>query len=265
MAARLFSRRAALALAGGGALSVASSSSPAFMQPEQKEGVPRDEKRPGKPSVSASFPKSISEITTSLASKHRVVFLTGHVDDKSSQAIIAQLLHLEHEAPGQPIHLQISSGGGKVYAGLAIHDVMQSLESPVATTCLGHCDSIAAILLAAGAPGRRCALPNSRVMVHQPTRSRGGSSKNAKELSISAAETEKSRLRLALILAERTGRPLAEIETLLDGDHYYSATEAVEMGLVDHVGGKGHFSRLVNGATASGVETADSGAKSPAR
>lgn len=255
----MFARRAMMALAGSGSLALAAS--PTFAEAEQqeerKEEKPKEEKRP-KPSQNSS-PKSVAEMTMSLASKQRVVFLTGHIDDKSAQAVIAQLLYLEQEAPGTPIHLQITSGGGKVYAGLAIHDVMQSLESPVATTCLGHCESMAAVLLAAGAPGHRYALANSRVMVHQPTRSGGESSKNAKQLQITAAETEKSRMRLAQILADGTGRALADIELMLESDHYYSAPEAIEVGLVDHVGQARHFSNL----SASAPNAAPNAAPAP--
>ena len=147
-------------------------------------------------------------------------------------------------------------------AGLAIHDVMRSLSSPVHTACLGHCESMAAVLLAAGEQGHRTALPNSRIMVppapgsarlapprlstaaspppqvHQPTRrSAGGQSKTSRQLQISAEETEKSRLKLAECLARDTGKTLPEIEALLENDSYYSAAEARAMGLVDAVGG----------------------------
>ncbi|EOD17588.1 putative endopeptidase Clp, partial [Emiliania huxleyi CCMP1516] len=158
------------------------------------------------------------------------------IDDESAKSVVALLLYLEGAEPGAPITLLINSGGGKVQAGLAIHDVMRSLSSPVHTACLGHCESMAAVLLAAGEQGHRTALPNSRIMVHQPTRrSAGGQSKTSRQLQISAEETEKSRLKLAECLARDTGKTLPEIEALLENDSYYSAAEARAMGLVDVV------------------------------
>ena len=105
-----------------------------------------------------------------LSLRHRQVFLTGHIDDASARLVIAQLLYLEEASPTEPIQLHINSSGGKVHAGIAIHDVMQSLRAPVYTTCLGHCESMAAVILAAGEKGERAAMPNARVMIHQPTR-----------------------------------------------------------------------------------------------
>lgn len=157
-------------------------------------------------------PRSITDILMQLTTRQRQVFVSGTIDDESAKAVIAQLLFLEHAEPGVPITVLINSGGGKVHAGLAIHDVMRSISSPVHTTCLGHCESMAAILLAAGEPGFRTALPNSRMMVHQPTRGAGGSSKTSKQLVTAAEETEKSRIKLAAILARDTGRSLDEIE-----------------------------------------------------
>jgi len=186
-------------------------------------------------------PKSMSELMTSLALKQRHVFLSGHIDDESAKLVIAQLLWLELHEPGVPISLNINSSGGKVHAGFAIHDVMNSISSPVHTTCLGHCESMAAVLLAAGQQGQRVALQNCRVMIHQPTRTPGASSKTSKQLAISAAETEKSRVKLATLLSRCTGRPFDEIALLLEQDQYYSATEACELGLVDAVGNAQSF------------------------
>lgn len=200
-------------------------------------------------------PKSMAELQLGLTTKARRVFVTGGIDDESAKVVIQQLLHLEAEAPGAPISMHIMSGGGKVYAGLAILDVMRSLSSPVHTTCLGHCESMAAVLLACGEPGRRYTLPNARVMIHQPVRGASPSKSSAKEALIQAQAIDQSRLRLCQLLAESTGRPLAELEALMDHDCYCSATEAKELGLVDHVCGKGHFSpaRERGGSAAAGA------------
>eukprot|EP00967_Tisochrysis_lutea_P094830 scaffold137974_cov31-Tisochrysis_lutea.AAC.2 len=182
-------------------------------------------------------PRSMADLVMQLALRERQVFVSGTINDESAKSVIAQLLYLENAQPGAPISVLINSGGGKVHAGLAIHDVMRSISSPVHTTCLGHCESMAAVLLAAGEPGFRRALPNCRVMVHQPTRTAGGASKTSKQLLTSAAETEKTRIKLAALLARDTGRSVEEIESLLEYDTYYSAEEAQKMGLVDIIGG----------------------------
>ena len=139
-------------------------------------------------------PKSISELVTTLSTKSRHVFVTGSITDDSARAVIAQLLFLEDAAPGAPILMHINSGGGKVYAGLAIHDVMAAISSPVHTTCLGHCESMAAVLLAAGERGARYALPNSRVMIHKPVHRRQDSHTRSR----SAAAAWPATLRLDL-------------------------------------------------------------------
>ena len=139
------------------------------------------------------------------------VFVSGVIDDDSAKVVCAQLLYLDRESPGEAIHLNINSSGGKVYAGLAIYGVMRSLHSPVHTTCLGHCESMAAVLLAAGEPGERCALPHARVMIHQPVRGASAKKSNAKELATHAAETERSRKKLAELIAADTKRPVEEV------------------------------------------------------
>ena len=199
---------------------------------------------------STSTPKTLAEVPAALSLRHRQVFLTGHIDDASARLVIAQLLYLEEASPTEPIQLHINSSGGKVHAGIAIHDVMQSLRAPVYTTCLGHCESMAAVILAAGEKGERAAMPNARVMIHQPTRT--SSSKNSsKSLEIQAAELERSRLKLAELLAAATGKPRAEIEALLEHDTYYSAHGAVDLGLVDKVCAEGHFSSAAAAAAAA--------------
>ena len=205
-----------------------------------------------KPSTSA--PKTLAEVPAALSLRHRQVFLTGHIDDASARLVIAQLLYLEEASPTEPIQLHINSSGGKVHAGISIHDVMQSLRAPVRTTCLGHCESMAAVILAAGEKGERAAMPNARVMIHQPTRT--SSSKNSsKSLEIQAAELERSRLKLAELLAAATGKPRAEIEALLEHDTYYSANGAVELGLVDKVCAEGHFSSAAAAAATAATQT----------
>ena len=134
-----------------------------------------------------------------------------------------------------------------MYAGLAVLNVMDSITSPVHTTCLGHCESMAAVLLAAGEPGSRVAMPHARVMIHQPVRGTSGGKSNARELAIQAAEIDRSRRKLATLLASATGRSLSEMEALIEHDHYCDAQQARELGLVDRVGGVGHF-----GASAAG-------------
>jgi ATP-dependent Clp protease protease subunit len=150
----------------------------------------------------------------------------------------ASFTDLEQESPQTPIHMHINSSGGNVQAGLAIHDTMQSISSPVHTLCLGHCESIAALLLSAGERGERAAMPNARIMVHQPVRTGGGAS-NAKQLAISAASIERSRRTLVEILAARCGRPVEEISELLEYDHVCDAQEAIALGLVDKVSAPG--------------------------
>ena len=186
-------------------------------------------------------PKSMGELQLALMARQRRVVVCGTIDDESAKAVVAQLLFLEAEDPGAPIAMQISSGGGKVYAGLAIIDVMRSLRSPVHTTCLGHCESMAAVLLACGEPGRRHVLPNTRVMIHQPVRGASAGKSSAKEALIQAEEIEKSRLRLVQLLADATGRPAAELSELMDHDCYCNAEETVKLGLADQVAGRGHF------------------------
>ncbi len=220
--------RAAAACATVAASSCAAATTTSRLEPVT---TPPKSKRP----EAAPTPKSLNEMVLGLCTRGRHVFLTGHIDDESAKAVIAQLMFLEQEAPGVPIRLHISSGGGKVQPGLAIHDVMHSITSPVHTICLGHCESMAAVLLAAGEPGQRAAMPNVRVMIHQPRQPAGGASNNARQLAIHAASVERSRRKLAVLLAERTGKPLDEILELIEYDHVCDAQEALALGLIDRV------------------------------
>ncbi len=164
--------------------------------------------------------------------KERVVFLVGPVEDHIANLVVAQLLFLESENPDKDIHFYINSPGGSVTAGLAIYDTMQFIRPAVSTLCIGQAASMGAVLLAAGAPGKRFALPNSRVMIHQPL---GGFRGQASDIEIHAREMLKIRDLLNDILATHTGRTMEQIRTDTDRDNFLSAKEAVEYNLVDKV------------------------------
>ena len=164
--------------------------------------------------------------------KERVIFLVGGVDDHVANVIVAQLLFLEAENPEKDISLYINSPGGVVTAGMAIYDTMQYIKPDVSTICVGQACSMGALLLAAGAKGKRYALPNAQVMIHQPL---GGARGQATEIEIHAREILKTRERLNKILAEQTGQPLERIQRDTERDYYLSAEEAKEYGLVDQV------------------------------
>ena len=164
--------------------------------------------------------------------KERVVFLVGPVNDGSANLIVAQLLFLESENPDKDISLYINSPGGSVSAGLAIFDTMQFVKPPVSTLCIGMAASMGAFLLAAGEKGKRFALPNSRVMIHQPL---GGVQGQASDIEIHASEILKLRDTLNSILSERTGQPLDTIARDTDRDNFMSSEDALKYGIVDRV------------------------------
>ena len=164
--------------------------------------------------------------------KERIIFLTGPVFDQVSSLICAQLLFLESENPSKDIAFYINSPGGVVSAGLAMYDTMQYIRSPMSTVCIGQAASMGSLLLCAGAKGKRYALPNSRIMVHQPS---GGAQGQATDIEIQAREILKLRQRLNEIYVKHTGQPIEAIEKKLDRDSYMSAEEARDFGLVDHV------------------------------
>jgi ATP-dependent Clp protease, protease subunit len=164
--------------------------------------------------------------------KERIVFLVGPVTDQSMNLIIAQLLFLESEDPEKDIHLYINSPGGSVSAGLALYDTMQFIKPDVSTMCLGMAASMGAILLAAGAPGKRFALPNSRVMIHQPS---GGAQGMASDIEIRAREILILRAKLNQILADRSGQPVERVERDTDRDTWLSADQSLEYGLIDKI------------------------------
>ena len=164
--------------------------------------------------------------------KERVIFLVGPVNDQMANLIVAQLLFLESENPDKDISLYINSPGGSVSAGLAIFDTMNFIKPDVSTLCTGLAASMGAFLLAAGAKGKRFSLPNSRVMIHQPS---GGSQGMASDIEIQAKEILYLRERLARIMADNTGQSIEQIHKDTDRDRFMSSEEAVEYGLIDKV------------------------------
>jgi ATP-dependent Clp protease protease subunit len=186
------------------------------------------------PHAHAKDAKSPNDLFYGHLLKKRQIFLSGHIDDASAKAVVAKLLYLESKAPGQPINLLITSGGGSVHAGLAVYDIMQYISSPVHTICVGHCESMAAILLAGGAKDKRTALPNARVMIHQNSLS-VGSRKHAKDIIIRGIESEHTNQKLAKLLAHHTGRSTEEIMSSMEYDNYMTVEDAVQFGLVDSV------------------------------
>jgi ATP-dependent Clp protease protease subunit len=164
--------------------------------------------------------------------KERIIFLTGPVYDAVASLICAQLLFLESENPNKDIAFYINSPGGVVTAGMAIYDTMQYIRSPVSTVCIGQAASMGSLLLAAGAPGKRYALPNARIMVHQPS---GGAQGQATDIEIQAREILATRARLNDIYVKHTGQSLETIQNTLERDRFMSAEEARAFGLVDQV------------------------------
>ena len=164
--------------------------------------------------------------------KERIVFLTGQVNDEVSSLICAQLLFLESENPKKDIYLYINSPGGVVTSGLAMYDTMKYISCDVATLCIGQACSMGSFLLAGGTKGKRFALPNSRIMIHQPS---GGARGMASDIEIQAKEILDLKKRLNKIYAENTGNKLSVIEKAMDRDNFMSPTEAKEFGLIDHI------------------------------
>lgn len=164
--------------------------------------------------------------------KERIIFLSGPVNDYVSTLICAQLLFLEAENPKKDIYFYINSPGGVVTSGLAMYDTMQYIKPDVATVCIGQACSMGSLLLTAGAAGKRYSLPNSRVMVHQPS---GGAQGQATDIEIQAREILSLRKRLNEIYVKHTGKKLSQIEEALERDRFMSAEEAKEFGLIDHI------------------------------
>jgi len=164
--------------------------------------------------------------------KDRIIFLGDGVDDHIANLVVAQLLFLESEDPDKDVHLYINSPGGVITAGLAIYDTMQYVKCPVSTICIGQAASMGAALLAAGAPGKRFALPYARIMIHQP---HGGAQGQATDIEIQAREILRARETLNSILSHHTGRDVKKILKDTDRDNFMSAEEAVRYGIIDKV------------------------------
>jgi ATP-dependent Clp protease protease subunit len=170
--------------------------------------------------------------------KDRIIFVGEQVHDDMANTIIAQMLFLESEDPNKDINVYINSPGGSVTAGLAIYDTMQYVKPDLATICMGQATSMAALLLAAGAKGKRYALPNSRIMIHQPL---GGVQGQATDIDIQAREILKIKSLIHKILADHTGRPIEEIEKDTERDHFMDSQTALEYGIIDKVITKREF------------------------
>lgn len=164
--------------------------------------------------------------------KDRIIFLGEQVDDVTASLVTAQLLFLESEDPNKDIHLYINSPGGSVTAGMAIYDTMQYIKCDVSTICIGMAASMGAFLLAGGAKGKRLALPNAEIMIHQPS---GGAQGQATDINIVAEHILKTKKKLNTLLAQNTGQPIEVIEADTERDNYMSAEEAMKYGLIDRV------------------------------
>jgi ATP-dependent Clp protease, protease subunit len=164
--------------------------------------------------------------------RERVVFVGSAIDDDVANLVVAQLLHLEAEDPDKDIYMYVNSPGGIVYAGLAIYDTMQFIKPDVATVCCGVAMSMGSLLLAGGAAGKRSALPNSRILLHQPS---GGFQGQATDIQIHAKEALELRRRVEEIYAEHTGRPIEDVSDVLERDRFFTPEQAREYGLVDRV------------------------------
>jgi len=174
----------------------------------------------------------------------RIVFIGTPIDDDIANLVVAQLLHLESEDPGKDISLYINSPGGVVYAGLAIYDTMQFINPDVQTICFGVAMSMGSLLLAGGAKGKRMALPNSRILIHQPS---GGYQGQASDIEIHARETIELRRRVDEIYAEHTGQTFEQVHDDMERDRYFTAEQSVEYGLIDRVISAHELSKTATG------------------
>lgn len=173
--------------------------------------------------------------------RERIIFLTGQVEDNMASLICAQLIFLESENPEKDIFMYINSPGGVVTAGLSIYDTMQYISPNVITICMGQAASMGSLLLTAGAPGKRMALPNSRIMIHQPS---GGFSGQATDIEIHAKEIARIKKDLNNMYVKHTGRKLSEIEAAMERDNFMSAEDALKFGLIDKIIEKRNFSSI---------------------
>jgi ATP-dependent Clp protease, protease subunit len=174
----------------------------------------------------------------------RIVFIGTPVDDQVANLVVAQLLHLESEDADKDVSLYVNSPGGVVYSGLAIYDTMQFIKPDVQTICFGVAMSMGSLLLAGGAPGKRMALPNSRILIHQPS---GGFEGQAADIEIHAQETLELRRRIDEIYAEHTGQPVSRVHDDMDRDRYFTAEQAREYGLIDRVISSHELTRVRTG------------------
>jgi ATP-dependent Clp protease protease subunit len=164
--------------------------------------------------------------------RERIIFLPGEIDDEMANIVVAQLLHLEADDPDKDIAIYVNSPGGSVYAGLAIYDTMQFVKPDVSTICVGIAMSMGAVILTGGTKGKRMSLPNSRILIHQPS---GGFQGQAADIQIHAEEILNIRRRLDEIFAEHTGQPFEQVHQDMDRDRYMKPNEAVEYGLIDKI------------------------------
>ena len=164
--------------------------------------------------------------------KDRIIFLSGEIEDNMANLAVAQMIFLEAEDPDKDIYLYINSPGGSVTAGMAIFDTMQYIKCDVSTICIGFAASMAAFLLVAGAKGKRKVLPNSEVMIHQPS---GGARGQATDIAIHAEHIVKTKKKMNAIFAERTGQPLEKVEADMERDNFLSAEEALAYGIIDEI------------------------------
>jgi ATP-dependent Clp protease protease subunit len=164
--------------------------------------------------------------------RERVVFIGTAIDDQIANLVVAQLIHLESDDPDKDIAIYINSPGGHVYAGLAIYDTMQFIKPDIQTTCIGMAMSMGSLLLAGGTPGKRFALANSRLLIHQPS---GGFEGQASDIAIQARESLELNKRLDAIYAKHTGKPVEQVHLDMDRDRFFTAEQAVEYGLIDQV------------------------------
>ena len=221
--------REALGETPTGAAPTSTTTTPAKNKEKKKE------KKEGSSSSSSSSNggvKSEADLLFNLHNKARTVFVTGTIDDRLSHRVVAQLVHLNNENAKLPIVMVINSGGGVVTSGYAILDTMKALDAPIVTYAVGHAESMAAILLAAGEKGRRFCSPNARIMIHQPHHSMSGMTS---DILIKATKAEETRNALTMSLVETTGRTFEEVEKALDRNTYLFAESAKQFGIVDRV------------------------------
>lgn len=185
------------------------------------------------PYVTETTPRGIvSHDLFSRLLQDRIIFVGTQIDDMVANSVVGQLLFLQNEDPNKDISMYVNSPGGVIYAGLAIYDAMESLKADVSTVCMGMAMSMGAVLLAVGAKGKRFALPNSTILIHQPL---GGAEGQASDIEITAREILRLRKNLLEILAKHTGQPIERLQKDADRNYYLSATQAVEYGLIDEV------------------------------